>query len=76
MQAWEKTVWSTAVLNKLLMKYSDSAALVMTNLPIPGREAITAPTRYMEQVDMLTNGLPLVLLVAGVTDFETITMHS
>ena len=36
---WEKTFLSTRVLNKLMLKYSEGASLVMTNLPLPGREA-------------------------------------
>jgi len=73
--AWEQTFLSTRVLNKLMLKYSSSASLVMTNLPTPGKESLAHPTRYMEQVDMLTSGLLLVMLVAGVDDYETITLE-
>jgi len=59
-----------------MLKYSEGASLVMTNLPLPGREALAQPTRYMEQVDLLTDGLLFVMLVAGVDDYETITMDS
>ena len=67
---------TTRVLNRLLLKYSASASLVMTNLPIPGPESRADPQMYMEQVDQLTADIPLMLLVAGVEDLETITMHS
>ena len=73
---WEKTMWATRVLNKLLIKYSESSALVMTNLPIPGDDSLAAPAQYMAQIDQLTQAVPLMLLVAGVNDLETITMHS
>ena len=74
---WTKALAATRVLNKLMHKYSaQQASLMLVNLPVPGEDSIEHPELYMEQVDLLTQGLPLVLLVAGVRDFDTITMHS
>lgn len=74
---WTKSFAATRVLNKLILKYSvGESSLVMLNLPVPGDDSVEHPQLYMEQVDHLTEGLPFVLLVAGVRDFDTITMHS
>jgi hypothetical protein len=73
---WERMMWATRVLNRLLRKYSEASSLVMTNLPIPGAASMADPKMYMAQIDLLTADIPLILLVAGVNDLETITMHS
>ena len=69
-------MWTTRVMNRLILKYSEASSLVMTDLPIPGVESRAQPEKYMEQVDQLTQDVPFMLLVAGVNDLETITMHS
>ena len=50
----------------LSCRYSNNSALVMTNLPLPGREALVQPTLYMEQVDALTGDL----IQVGAIPFE------
>ena len=67
---------------QLFKKYSADASLLITNLPMPGVSsdegagAMTSSTPYAMQVDMLTAGVPLCLLVAGQKAGAVVTMYS
>ena len=60
--------------NRVLRKYSEESALVMTNLPLP-RDA-DSPQEYMAHLDALVADVPRVLLVAGQKDADVVTMYS
>jgi len=65
---------ATFAFNQALCEHSSTAALIMTNLPLPKITDGTAD--YMEHLEMLTMGCKRVLLIAGQRDAEVITMYS
>jgi len=72
----EQVLLSTRVLNRLIAKYSNTSAMVMTNMPMPELHKNHVPELFMEQVDALTANLPLCLLVIGQRNADVVTMYS
>jgi len=73
--SWRETFAATKLLNSLFLKYSAGSALLITNLPMPGTDP-TSPKPYTMQVKMLTEAVPLCLLVAGQAKSDVVTMFS
>jgi hypothetical protein len=65
---------ATRGLNAAMIENSAESALVMTNLPLPSRHV--GAEGYMEHLELLMEGIPRALLVAGQRDAEVITMYS
>uniref|UniRef100_A0A914W7V0 Solute carrier family 12 member 3 n=1 Tax=Plectus sambesii TaxID=2011161 RepID=A0A914W7V0_9BILA len=59
---------------EMLLQYSNEANLIVMTMPVPRRKQMSS-CLYMAWLDMLTHGLPPVLLVRG-NQTSVLTMHS